>query len=242
MTTQTKFTKIGYNGAVGGTEQTLAPGIAVDYVFPAGATSMSMRSSDNTDDKAGGQGALQVTIFYLDTNYAEQSLVVTLTGTTWVDIGTQMFRINNMRVSSTGTLGKPTGNITLADTATKAIIYGYISAGRNRQRQAVYTVPAGKVLYIQDFTASVMQTAGNKRTLITLYASYDDKLNVVWTNGKHFLGYYELTLGASAQEIISSVALYLPATTDVKINASSDGTSTVTASMRGWTEPSVVSS
>lgn len=122
--------------------------LAGAYVFPAAAQQMEVVSSDNTQDKAGGTGALQVTIGYLDANYAEKTETVTLTGTAPVDtVATNILRINSFQVTSAGTGGAPVGNLSLRNTAGN-VTYSYITLGFTRARNSVCTVPAGQTLYI----------------------------------------------------------------------------------------------
>lgn len=229
------WTKYGYASAITA-EATIWP-LNSSYVFPSANTAMSIASSDNTQDKAGGTGALTVTVYYLNDSYVEHTTTVTLNGTTWVDLTpTDTFRINYMVVASVGTGGKPVGNITLADKATHTVNYGYISAGRNHSRMAYYTVPAGKALYINSICGSVVNTAANKSCRVILLATYDEQSDTVLTAGTHFMPFYEGISDGGPLPSCRSAPLVFPATVDIKFNAVSTGTSTVAVTMSGWIE------
>ena len=216
----TRWEKFGFNDAIGTTQLTLGPAYSADYVWPTGNTQMSIRSSDNTQDKAGGTGARTVTLYYLDSAYAEKSVDVNLNGTTWVDLSVaDVFRVQNMRTKTVGAGGKPVGNITLADTATKGITYGYISAGRNRQRQFIWTVPAGKTLYITQASIYAMCGTANKYCRIILEATYDNKSGTVLTPGVHFIGYAEGLGSQFSNGFQYGLPIKFPAQTDIKASA-----------------------
>lgn len=231
------WAKIGFiAAATGASELTITPQ-GGDYVFPTAAMQMSIRSSDNTNDKASGTGALTVTIYYLDNTYAEQSETVTLVGTTWVDtVATNILRINNMRLATVGTSGKAAGNISLVDKATRAIVYGYIAANNTRQRQLIYTVPLGKTLYITWIQRSGVLTAANKYMRTTLRATYDDKSGAVLTAGKFFMPFSEVSMPGGVNEGDIDLPIKLPATVDIKCNVITDGTAQVQMHLRGWLE------
>lgn len=229
------WSKIGYNPDIQSAEETVTPQGGV-YAFPTAGMQMTLESSDNTQDKAGGTGALTVTIYYLDSNYAEKSETVTLNGTTKADTaGTDIFRVNNMRVATTGTNYKPVGNLSLkgkVDTLT----YGYIRAGYTRQRQMVYTVPASKNLYIVFASAYAVHTAANKACILTLRATYDEKAGVLLTAGKFFMPFWEALLVDAPAIADYPMPLRFPAKTDLMVVGSSTGTATTTIALRGWLE------
>ena len=230
------FGKIGFiTGLTGVTELTITPQ-GGNYVFPASAMQMSIKSSDNTDDKAGGAGALTVLINYLNASYEEKTETLVLTGTTWADtVATDIFRVNSMVVATAGANGKPTGAITLADKATRAINFGYFEAGRNRMRQAVFTVPTGKSLYITTINWGVVTTAANKYGRITMLANYDDRNHTILAKGL-YIALAEATLTQSSSPINYAMPIKIPATVDIKFNGISDGTATINVAFRGWLE------
>jgi hypothetical protein len=103
-------------------------------------------------DSSAATGAMAVKIEYLDDAFAEKSEIVILNTTTYVDtVNSDLYRINSFRVIACGTKATPTyaavGNITLRGNVTTTT-YSYITAGYTRARNVMYTVPAGKTLYI----------------------------------------------------------------------------------------------
>lgn len=224
--------KIGYNADIQTAEEVVSPQGGT-YVWPTGATTVTIESSDNAQDKAGGSGALAVTLYYLTTAYVEKSVTVTLTGTTPAAVCSDFFRFLNMRVSSVGTGGVPVGNLSLKSGATT---YAYIRLGKTRARQPVWTVPVGKVLYILTCDHGVIHTAANKSFTMTLKATYDEKSNTVLTSGVHFMPFYEVVNDAGFVPKTFVKPLRFPAQTDIIVVGSSSGTATAECSMEGWVE------
>ena len=229
----TLIQKVGYNAAVGTTEVDVWSIGNTQYVYPVAAgIQMAVASSDNTNDKAGGTGALTVTIGYLDANYAEQTTTVTLNGTTRVNTTpTNIRRINSFRVATTGTAGKPAGNLSLTNTG-GTVTYSYIAAGYTRARNSIYTVPAGKSLYLTSMSASA---AGAKYLRVILKASTN--AGTVFTSGVQFYPYYEVVLLNSVSNKDFNAPLVFHATTDIKVTAIAEASgSIVTCDYRGWIE------
>jgi len=118
------------------------------YVFPIVSTSMAV-VSDNANDTLAGTGAQIAYIEYLDTNYNQYTTTIAFSGLAYSTFTpTNILRINNFWVHQSGTGRKAAGNLSLVDTATHAIVYGYITAGFTYSRSSIYTVPAGKTLYV----------------------------------------------------------------------------------------------
>jgi hypothetical protein len=99
ITNHVGWSKIGFNAAVT-TEQDIAPYLTAPYVFPTGATTMTIVSSVSNDTKTTGTGAWTVTIYYLTTGFVEKNVTVNMAGTTPVQIATDIFRVQNARVAT----------------------------------------------------------------------------------------------------------------------------------------------
>lgn len=123
------------------------------YVFPPD-TGMQMKiKSSSANDAGAGTGARTVDVHYLRVGFIEGSEMITLNGVTAVNtVATDIIRINNIHVMSVGSGGITAGNLSLTDFATGLITYGYISAGINVSRQAIYTIPCRMARH---FTSSV---------------------------------------------------------------------------------------
>lgn len=95
----------------------------------------------------------------LDSNYNQQTVEVTLDGTTSVTTAESFIAINRMFVSEAGTGEVNAGDITA--TIGNAV-RSQISADQGQTLQAVYTVPAGFTAYITQWMIGSGATASNK--------------------------------------------------------------------------------
>lgn len=124
-------------------------------------------SSDNTQDKAGGTGALEVTVFGTDENdlYIEEAL--TLNGTTQV-AGTQKFKRHiGAKLTSCGSGGVGVGNVTITNTG-QTETYLTIPAGQAGSCQAGKCyVPSGYKSVILARNVNLVQTADAASVLLT---------------------------------------------------------------------------
>lgn len=228
------WSKIGYNPNIGVTEEDLW-GISAPYVFPAAAIQMEVVSSDNTQDKAGGTGALTVYIEYLDINYIEHNTSVTLNGTTPVNTSvSNIFRVNHFRVATTGTGGKAVGNLSLRSVG-GVTTYSYIQAGYTRARNVIYTVPDGKTLYVTTIAFSCTDAAKGVR--FTTRATYDNVTGQVLTPGIFFIAYNEVVLQNNSYVRELTMPTRLPEHTDIKVSVISTQAGAIgTCSLAGWLE------
>lgn len=123
---------------------------------PAALTSLEILSDDNTNDKAGGAGALTVEIVGIGAGWQEVTQIATLNGTAAVALSTQLFRIHSARVKTSGTYGSqssPSHNSTITirvagGGATWATITKTGSFGLGKSLIGAYCVPAGKVAFV----------------------------------------------------------------------------------------------
>lgn len=169
----------------GGTKQDLKV-IEMACTMPAGATMIAADagrtnafdgtgtpiivyaiSSDNTQDKAAGTGALEVTVFGTDENdlYIEEAF--TLNGTTQV-VGTNKFkRLVGAMLTSCGTGGVGVGNVTISNTG-QTQTYLTIPAGQAGSAQAgKMWIPDGYKGMILDCLSYLVQTADAASVLLT---------------------------------------------------------------------------
>jgi hypothetical protein len=124
---------------------------AQTYETPTALTSLELVSDDNTNDIAGGTGALKVQVFGIGTGYAEVSEEITLNGTTAVALSNQYYRIYRMKVIESGQYASPTQSshnsiITLrvaSAGATWATIEKDGSFGLGQSEIGAFTTPAG---------------------------------------------------------------------------------------------------
>jgi hypothetical protein len=175
------FFKTGFNADVDATEEDMWTAGGV-YVFPVAAQGMEVVSTDNTNDKAGGTGALTVKVWYLTNTFVEKSEVITMTGTTLVETAaTDIYRVNAFRVMTAGTSGSAAGTISIRNKTDHTTVYSQIAAGQTRARNSIYTVPALKTLYITQISCSTGNASGGRYARFTLRAKYDDIIKAVST-------------------------------------------------------------
>ena len=123
-------------------------------------------SSDNTQDKAVGTGALEVTVFGTDENdlYIEEAF--TLNGTTEVAGSNKFKRLIGAMLTSCGTDGVGTGNVTITDTG-QSETYLTIPAGQAGSCNSKCYLPDGYKGILLDIYASLVQTADAASVLLT---------------------------------------------------------------------------
>jgi len=184
------------------------------YTFPAAAQQMEVVSDSAQDTAATGTGAWTVKIWYLDSAFKEKTETITLNGLTPVPtVATDIYRINNFWVITAGTGKKAAGNIdirNLADTP----IYSRISTGLTRARNAMYTVPFGKKLYIWQITYA-SSTATSKDARFTLRSNYNSMDNVV---SPLFYAYSEIGIQDATFTIEYAIPIKFPAGSDIKVS------------------------
>ena len=109
-------------------------------------------------DGVAGAGARTIEVTFLDANWEEVTETLTMNGTTPTTPTTVTgYRVLSAKVKDVGTYhGSNLGNITL-QTSTSGDVLGYMSIGSGGTEQTIYTVPAGKTMYITDILVSVGQ-------------------------------------------------------------------------------------
>ncbi len=126
------------------------------YVFPTAAETLSLVSTSD-EDLPGGDGAGIVEVFGLADNYAAQTELVELEGTTPV-LTTKLFLRGDRAIcrtpGSTSTLDRNLGIIT-ATQSSSGIVILRILAQFGQTLMAIYTVPLDQVLVLTRAYASV---------------------------------------------------------------------------------------
>ena len=138
----TPLFKYGYNPLIVNVNETIWDGGGI-YSYPASALSMTVTSAAGATDNG-----VQVVVIGLDANWAEVTQTATLAGSGTATLTTSLRRV--YRAYITGTQS-PTASITIANGGTT---YAQITSGENQTLMAVYTVPAGKTLYLNRGTAN----------------------------------------------------------------------------------------
>jgi len=204
------------------------------YIFPAAPQQMKVVSSSSSDG-AGGVGARQVEIYYLDSNYAEHEELVTLNGTTAVNtVATDILRINDFHVTDAGSSKCAVGNIDIKNLAGTET-YSRISATRNASLQAIWTVPEGMTLYITSWKCGAFQSSG-KISFIMLRTTSDH--DAVLHPGL-FMHKDIVSLYNNHAVVPFAAPIKVPARADIIITGvadRNDSSATISGGFEGWYE------
>ena len=156
--------KFGRNGVVSTSIETVWE-YSTLMSYSAAAETMYLMSS------AAGDGQ-DYTVYGLDGDWAEQSVVVTCNGRTPVGLAGTWLRIS--RITNDGStdnagaiyVSNDNANVTDGVPDTAVDVRGMIAIGLNQTLQAAWTVPAGKTLYLTDYWVSESSNKGAEVTLV----------------------------------------------------------------------------
>lgn len=138
----TALFKYGYNPLIINVNETIWD-VGGLYAYPGSAVVMTATSASGATDSG-----VKLTVFGLDTNYVEQSEELTLNASGVATTTKSYLRVFRAFISGATA---PAGNINITNGGTT---YARITAGENQTLMAVYTVPAGKTLYITQGVAT----------------------------------------------------------------------------------------
>ncbi len=233
------FRKIGRNFDVDNVREDLWSEGGIYTLPPSGGIQMSLQST-NANDSLGGTGIRVVQIQYLDANGNEQIELVTLAGVTpTLTIATNIAYVNGISATEEGSLNGAAGNVTLTNVA-RNIVYAAIEVGSGKDRQAVFTVPAGKMAFIVETLLSGNASSGGGSDYLEgfLRATCDDLGNKLPRNVFNFKSGQVQT--NSGVWVTQQVPIVLPPLSTVKLSViSRSPTSNVLAigGFAGWLEP-----
>lgn len=131
------------------------------YPFPTASATTTVVSSDAADDD-GSTGATQVTVEGLDANWALTTEVVTMNGTTPVELVTDLIRVNRVYVTGVGSGGANAGTIQVKHSST---VLAHIAIGEGESLSAIYSTPASTKSYITGWSAANDGSASAKLAL-----------------------------------------------------------------------------
>jgi len=214
ITYHSSLFKFGFNSVVSNTEETIwdAGGI---YTYPSSALAMTVTSAGGATDEG-----ITVVVQGLDSNYLEVSQEVTLNSSGTATTTQTFLRVFRAYVSGDT---EPTGNITITNTATT---YAQITDGDHQTLMAVYTVPAGKTLYLNRGSISSGTEIANK---------YITGRLVTRAQGKIFRTQAKVTLTNGFIDFDWEVPLQVTEKTDIEARAvaSSAANTAVSATFEG---------
>jgi hypothetical protein len=203
--------------------------------FSSGGSGASRKYAVVDKNTAGKTGAQVVKIEYLDDTYTTYTTLVALAGTTdTARAKTDTFRINSFRVIAAGSGAKAAGNISLRATGDTPI-YSYISAGFTRARNAQYTVPTGKTVYVTEFCVGYGYST-NQTHYCRIYTRANIDPATGFNLGSVFMPFTEVVCANTSQLVTLDVPTKLPAKTDIRVSAIASYAGIATVSLRGWIE------
>ena len=151
------------NATIGTSFETISNTDA-DQVLPviAGADIDVVSSSAADDD--GSTGATSVTVTYLDDSFNQATEVITMNGTTEVEMTEQNISfIQKAEVTTSGTGLAAAGAITIAD-VTGSGVHAVIDAGQKESGNCTWKIPAGHTGYVHGFWYDVDSVAAGQGT------------------------------------------------------------------------------
>ena len=207
--------------------------------FSSGGSGAS-RTTYHVIDVSATTGIHAVRIEYLDTSWASKQEIVILNGNApdSVDLVGSPYRINSFRSISSGTNNGAVGNITLQANGA-GTTYSYITANYTRARNSVYTVPAGKTLYVSSGTVGFATTDKSAETArIRVKANHVDNPSFIMGGvvglSNTFWVYAEEMVSNGSEPLLFPVYPRIPAKVDIKCSATATGPGAVTTMLRGF--------
>lgn len=176
---------------------------------------MTVISESNADNGATATGALTMEVSYLDASGNERLTIVTLNGTTAVDLTPSDVRfVQDMQVLTAGSAGVTAGNIRIYKKSNAALVYSMIAAGGNQSLVPNKMVPANKTLYPLKWVGS--EATQSKRCRIRLRADCDNSVPPIRQQGV-FLFKSIMALDSSVAPF--DLAYAIPELSVVKVSA-----------------------
>lgn len=204
--------KFGNNLDINGTLETIWSHGGL-YVYPTSAIQMSV-SSSSANDTAAGTGARTIVVSGLNAAYEETSEVVTLNGQTAVLTTNTFIRVFRAYVvtagsgeTAAGTIYIGTGVVTAGVPAT---VYAEIVLGENQTLMAIWTVPAGYTLYLNQ---GIFSAASNNAAQYVLGKFMVRPFNSVFRNAA------DVTANSNVISYNFEVPLVIPEKSDIEARA-----------------------
>lgn len=235
----TPFRALGSNASVGATEEDLWEKGGV-YAFPAdGGVQLEVISTGanaaDDDGSPAGTGIRTVEIHYLDTAWAEQTETLTMNGVGAVTTtATDILRVNDFHAATVGSGGSCAGATGIdLQVAGAGAIHSHIANGKNTSLQAIWTVPAGKTVYLTDWHFGAASTTASRWARFVLQATAQDG---VYTKDLFRTCDIGVVLEGS-DKLHFTHPIPLGEKTDIKISVIGSGAGIVcTGAFEGWYE------
>lgn len=206
------------------------------YSYPSSGQPLTLVLG-STNDTSTGTGAQKVYITYLTSAYVQYSTEIETNGTAVVTSANNIFRVNDMYVNRAGTIHAADAAISLKN-ATSTDTYAYIASSDCWDKTAVYSVPAGKTLYIAQNTYSAGSADIAKKCFVmfSLHSNLDNERS---TDGKIFYSLSNVGVTDGVWTGQYSLPIRLIEKTDFHICAqgsAGNANAVCTCQLRGWLE------
>lgn len=228
----TTWHSIGYNSAVGATQEDITEIGAATYVPPADAgIQMTVRSS-NANDTSAGTGVRTVEINYLDANGLSQTEVVTTNGGNVNTVATNIRRVNYFHTVTAGSGGSAAGNISLTNTA-NTVTYALIPTSGNFSRHGFFTIPSDKTGYITSAYIGAGSSVANRfvRSLLRTTTNHSGVLTPGIFQYKRMI-----LVQDGGMDMKFEIPIKVPGLTDIKFSGTNDAGAEVACYVEGWYE------
>jgi hypothetical protein len=147
------------------TDSVIWEGTSALYTYLTSAERLKI-SSTSANDTSNGTGIRTLTIEGLDANFIEQTETVTMSGLTIVTTANSYIRIFRAYGATCGTLYTNSGIINITNNGGTTQLLS-IPAGDSQTLMTIWTVPAGKTLYLTNSSFSTDSNKGARVSIMT---------------------------------------------------------------------------
>lgn len=203
-------------------------GAAVTWLTSAGTVDVV---SNSANDDAAGSHAQKVTVEGLDSNWAELTEEVSLTGSGTAQSTGSFIRVNRAYVSQVGTYGNSNAAVIEVQDSAGSNVLAHIPLGDGQTQQLIYTVPAGKTLYV---TSSTFSSVAGKPSTWRATVRFDADVTASTMKAFRNLATYQGIDAAFHSGYTPYIAI--PAKSDIVVEAKvvSGGTGDVAGDFEGY--------
>lgn len=191
----------------------------------------------STKDTSTGVGAQKVLLTYLTSAYVQYTTEIETNGTSVVTSAENIFRVNSMYINRAGAIHASDAVMSLKN-ATSTDTYAYIGSSGTVNKSAVYSVPAGKTLYIAQNTYSAGNVGILKKCFVifSIHSNMDSERS---TDGEIFYPLSEIGVTDSVWTGQYALPIRVCEKTDFHVCAQGSAGNTdavCSCQLRGWLE------
>ena len=216
----TAWDKFGYNTGIGTSAEVIWEYGGSTYAgHLTSASSLRIKAGGDAKDATGGTHARKIVIEGLDQNFAETSAEVVTNGASASSLTTTQFiRVHRVYVTDTGAYGNANeANMTIETSGGDVV--AVMGAGYGQTHMAIYTVPAGKTLYLSRAEAFADQTG--REYVVKIYQRLDADDSTAPVSAARVMHIFT-TSNPSAQTLNLNGATAFPAKTDIWVTGVGD--------------------